>query len=413
MMLATLRRQWGALRRLDHFRREGVSNLSHDLRSPLTATAACLETLEGALGGERRRAPTTAGWSRSRCATPATPRAWCSRSATWPSWTSPNSSCTRRWSTWASCSTTSRMRFAERAAELGVDAATADRRCGRRRPMRRLDIELFERAIANLVDNALKFCPRGARDRARRGRPPSGGSRSASRDNGPGIAAADLPHLFDRFYQSRQSVAPATGEGGKGLGPGDRQAHRRAARRRGRGRQRARPGTRVVHPACRRRPLSRRAGRAAPGKSLVQSRSGSPYSGPRSGHLDGASQDEVGRQSTCRGTHRAGRVGRCTKELTGRRAKRRPFRWRARCRRGLGHLRRSVDMPRRGTRAETAPRLTRSYKRARMPSPTSPSGRYINRCICSTSTSRPSPRCWSSCRCCWPRTTSTSTRSAR
>jgi signal transduction histidine kinase len=27
-----------------------------------------------------------------------------------------------------------------------------------------------------------------------------------------------LPHLFDRFYQSRQSVAPATGEGGKGLG---------------------------------------------------------------------------------------------------------------------------------------------------------------------------------------------------
>jgi len=37
-------------------------------------------------------------------------------------------------------------------------------------------------------------------------------------DTGPGIAAADVPHLFDRFFQSRQSVAPATGEGGKGLG---------------------------------------------------------------------------------------------------------------------------------------------------------------------------------------------------
>ena len=36
-------------------------------------------------------------------------------------------------------------------------------------------------------------------------------------DIGPGIAAADLPHLFDRFYQSRQSVASATGEGGLGL----------------------------------------------------------------------------------------------------------------------------------------------------------------------------------------------------
>ena len=36
-------------------------------------------------------------------------------------------------------------------------------------------------------------------------------------DDGPGIPAGDVPHLFDRFFQSRHSVAPATGEGGKGL----------------------------------------------------------------------------------------------------------------------------------------------------------------------------------------------------
>ena len=56
MMLATLRRQWSALRRLDHFRREGVSNLSHDLRSPLTATAACFETLDARWAGDAAHA---------------------------------------------------------------------------------------------------------------------------------------------------------------------------------------------------------------------------------------------------------------------------------------------------------------------------------------------------------------------
>ena len=44
-----------ALRRLDHFRREGVSNLSHDLRSPLTATVTCLETLDGRWAGDAAR----------------------------------------------------------------------------------------------------------------------------------------------------------------------------------------------------------------------------------------------------------------------------------------------------------------------------------------------------------------------
>src|SRR4029079_16968773 len=50
-LLQRLREQWAALRRLDHFRREPVSTLSHDLRSPLTATTACLEMLEARWSG--------------------------------------------------------------------------------------------------------------------------------------------------------------------------------------------------------------------------------------------------------------------------------------------------------------------------------------------------------------------------
>ena len=80
-----------------------------------------------------------------------------------------------------------------------------------------LDIELFERAVANLVDNALKFCRAGDSITLAACRRGDRVEVSVS-DTGPGIPAADLPQLFDRFYQSRTTVAPATGEGGKGLG---------------------------------------------------------------------------------------------------------------------------------------------------------------------------------------------------
>jgi signal transduction histidine kinase len=71
--------------------------------------------------------------------------------------------------------------------------------------------------VGNLLDNALKFTPAG-------GRITLGAAHAAGRvlvsvaDSGAGIAAADLPRLFDRLYQSRSSVAPASSEEGKGLG---------------------------------------------------------------------------------------------------------------------------------------------------------------------------------------------------
>ncbi len=108
------------------------------------------------------------------------------------------------------------LRFADRAAQCGV-TVDVERPAGGAAAPAALDIELFERAIANLVDNAFKFCAPGARITLAAAATEEAVRISVS-DTGPGIAPADVPHLFDRFYQSRQSVAPATGVGGKGLG---------------------------------------------------------------------------------------------------------------------------------------------------------------------------------------------------
>jgi signal transduction histidine kinase len=71
------------------------------------------------------------------------------------------------------------------------------------------DPDALERAVGNLVDNALKWSPPGGRIRISA----AGGTVEVS-DDGPGIPAADLPYIFDRFYRS----ATARALPGSGLG---------------------------------------------------------------------------------------------------------------------------------------------------------------------------------------------------
>jgi two-component system sensor histidine kinase MprB len=67
----------------------------------------------------------------------------------------------------------------------------------------------LERAVTNLLDNASKWSPPGGTVRTRL----FGGVLTVT-DDGPGIADEDLPHIFDRFYRSRESRAmPGSGLG--------------------------------------------------------------------------------------------------------------------------------------------------------------------------------------------------------
>ena len=215
-MLATLRTQWDTLRRLDHFRREGVSNLSHDLRSPLTATTACLETLEVRWAGqpdrddERRLVEVALRNTRNAARL-------VQSLGDLAQLDEPEFKLHAEVLDAGELLDDIALRFAARAAQRGVTLVCEAPPPGAELAFAALDIELFERAVANLVDNALKFSRPGGHI-SLSARAAAARVQVSVADDGSGIAAADLPHLFDRFYQSRQSVAPATGEGGKGLG---------------------------------------------------------------------------------------------------------------------------------------------------------------------------------------------------
>jgi signal transduction histidine kinase len=77
------------------------------------------------------------------------------------------------------------------------------------------DRDALKRAVANLLDNAVRLAPAGSRIRLATG---SEDDRAwiAVADEGPGISPEDQPHVFDRFW--RADKARSRADGGTGLG---------------------------------------------------------------------------------------------------------------------------------------------------------------------------------------------------
>lgn len=69
--------------------------------------------------------------------------------------------------------------------------------------------------LENLIDNALKYTPKGSQIEVS-ANVRDGMIDVSVRDNGPGIPAADLPHIFERFY--RVDKGRSREKGGTGLG---------------------------------------------------------------------------------------------------------------------------------------------------------------------------------------------------
>ena len=106
---------------------------------------------------------------------------------------------------------------AQRHAEMAAAKAIAlDAEIAEGLPLVPLDPDRTTQVINNLLSNALRYTPSGGRvSVAVTGNPD--GVRVTVRDSGPGIAAEDLPRVFDRFWRGEKSRAREKGGSGLGL----------------------------------------------------------------------------------------------------------------------------------------------------------------------------------------------------
>lgn len=79
------------------------------------------------------------------------------------------------------------------------------------------DFDRLEQVMNNLLDNALRYTPAAGRVRVACRDLQPGTLQVTVSDSGPGIPSNDLPHLFERFYRSKESTN-GTSRSGYGLG---------------------------------------------------------------------------------------------------------------------------------------------------------------------------------------------------
>ena len=100
--------------------------------------------------------------------------------------------------------------FEQRADAAGVGLV---REIGADAPEIRGDFDRLGQVLNNLAENALRHTEAGTVTLAAAGSERPGWLRIEVRDTGSGIAAEDLPHLFDRFWQPSDRSGPGAGLG--------------------------------------------------------------------------------------------------------------------------------------------------------------------------------------------------------
>ncbi len=203
-----------AIRRHEAFRRASVSNVTHEIRTPLTGILAAVELLDaeaagGALDGAERRALLAVLRSESarldRLAQDILSLARIEARA------ESDGRGEMQEAELAEILAQVHVRMKPKAEVAGVELAVV--RAARVR--RRCDAELVEQALANLVENALRHSG-SPRIELTLAAGADGRGVFTVADFGVGIPAADRARVFERFY--RVDKARSRAQGGTGLG---------------------------------------------------------------------------------------------------------------------------------------------------------------------------------------------------
>ena len=203
-MATRIAEQVGSLKESDRLRRDLVANVSHDLRTPLTALQGYLETLQLTTlsDEEKRRYLDIAAKHSTQLSTLVGELFELAKLE-------------------ANAAPLHRERFplAELvqdvvqkfglSAEQGGVRLVADVQV---RPVVDADIGFLERVLGNLLENALRYTPPGGAISVSLV-PATAGVTVTVRDTGSGIPAADLLHVFERYYRGSRSDDMAAGAG--------------------------------------------------------------------------------------------------------------------------------------------------------------------------------------------------------
>ena len=207
LMSQRISQQVDELKQTDQLRRELIANVSHDLRTPMTALHGYIETLlikgHQLSSDQQREYLETAARSSQRLNRLVSELFELAKLEA------------RREPPRLEAFSASDL-LQDVAAEFQIVAeqhrVTLEMRIDEDLPSVMGDIELVERALQNLVQNAIQHTPAEGEViiEARR---ETAGVRLSVRDTGSGMPDEDLPHIFDRFHKGRGAIDGTQGAG--------------------------------------------------------------------------------------------------------------------------------------------------------------------------------------------------------